>query len=324
MALVLTSLVAVGCGDDGPTAGTRTTKPVSSRVRTPLPEALSQGKSEPSDPQAGSRLPLARRMSNVPAPARHEVAALTVRPAAQRLSEGRSGAGTTGGPDADYDQFVHGVLPLINNFWQKKTKEVVASTAYRPPGHLVEYSGSDSPGCIGEKSRDMSGNAYYCASVIPPDRCTTVSANQGYCVGEDVIAWDKPGLLLPFFRQIGDLAGALVLAHEWGHLIQARVFPQFNYKTAIRTELQADCYAGAWALGMKRQGRVNVGSFNQTLDLFENVGGGDEAWLDQDSHGNKYQRIRSFTQGFEEDARGCIGAPFDATLERIGLGKEST
>ena len=167
----------------------------------------------------------------------------------------------------------------------------------------------------------MSGNAYYCASLIPAESCTTVSANQGYCVGEDLIAWDKPGLLLPFFAQIGDLASALVLAHEWGHLIQARVLPRFNYRTTIRNELQADCYSGAWALGMKRQGRVNVGSFNQTLDLFENVGGGDEAWLDADSHGNKYQRIRSFTQGFEEDVRGCIGAPFDATLRRIGLGK---
>jgi uncharacterized protein len=320
---MLTGIVAMGCGDDGPTAGSGKTKPVSSRVRTPLPEALSQGQSEPSHLQTGSRLTLARRVSNLSAPARHQVATLTVRPAAQRLSEARSVGGTSRSSEAAYDQFVRGVVPLINNFWQKKTQEVVQSATYRPPGHLISYNGSNSPGCVGKKSRDMRGNAYYCASLIPAKSCTTVSANEGYCVGEDAIAWDKPGLLLPYYRKIGDLASALVLAHEWGHLIQARVFPEFNYKTTIRNELQADCYAGAWALGMKRQGRVNIGSFNQALPLFESVGGNSEAWLDPDSHGTQYQRIRSFTQGFEEDAQGCIGAKFDARLEGIDLGKES-
>jgi predicted metalloprotease len=129
--------------------------------------------------------------------------------------------------------------------------------------------------------------------------------------------------MLPFYRQIGDLATALVLAHEWGHLIQTRVFPQYAYTTTIRNELEADCYAGAWAREMQRQRRVDIGAFNQTLDLFESTGGSGDAWLDPDSHGNKFQRIRSFTQGFEQGARGCIAPKFDSMLRRVGLGKES-
>lgn len=321
--LVLTVVLALGCGDDGNNSADRKAEPVDIRIRSPLPEALSQGEEKPADRDAGDSQGLARRLSDVSAPARREVSRLDVLPAKQRQAA-ETTAGAPGASDADYDEFISAVLPLINEFWKKKTKQVVRRARYVPPGHLVSYNGSDSPGCDGDTSEDMSRNAYYCVSLIPADRCTTVSPNRGYCAGEDIIAWDTPGLLLPFYRQIGDLASALVLAHEWGHLLQARVFPRFNYATVIRIELQADCYAGAWALGMQRQGRVDIGAFNQTLDLFESLGGNGEAWLDPESHGNKYQRIRSFTQGFENDARGCISARFDAMLERIGLGQEGS
>ena len=72
------------------------TKPVSSRIRAPLPEALSEGETKPADPQTGSPVRRALRVSNLPAPERHEVARLAVRPGAQGLSEGGSGVDTTG------------------------------------------------------------------------------------------------------------------------------------------------------------------------------------------------------------------------------------
>jgi hypothetical protein len=133
----------------------------------------------------------------------------------------------------------------------------------------------------------------------------------------------------------GEFAQPYVLAHEYGHHIQDITGIEADMRRAqqrdpdqanalsVKLELQADCYAGAWALEMKRQGRVDVGAFNQTLDLFEKTGGSGDAWLDPDSHGNKFQRIRSFTQGFEEDATGCTGAAFDAMLGRVGLDRET-
>jgi predicted metalloprotease len=325
---VLVALIVAGCGNSShktPRTAVKAkqqVKTASGPVDTPLPEALNTGGGTPADRSAGKQVPLAPQASALGAPARKKVATIDVRPAAQRLQAQESNAVPPNGTNADYEQFVRAVVPLINDFWQQKAKRVSPGTRYQPPGHLVSYNGTDAPGCAGKKSADFAGNAYYCPVVIPPAQCRRVAPNNGYCIGEDIIAWDTPGLLLPYFREIGDLATALVLAHEWGHLIQARVFPQFDYHTVIRRELQADCYAGAWALGMQRQGRVDLGSFNQTLDLFEKIGGSGDAWLDPASHGNKFQRIRAFTQGFENDAKGCIGGRFDAVLQRVGLAPE--
>ena len=52
--------------------------------------------------------------------------------------------------------------------------------------------------------------------------------------------------MAPLFEEFGDFTVALVLAHEWGHAIQARYgFDDFNSPTVV-SELQADCFAGGW------------------------------------------------------------------------------
>jgi uncharacterized protein len=316
IAIGLTALAA-GCGDDGPSKKDAPVKAVGGRLKTPVPEALDEGARKPSDLDAGKPVPLVSSPSKLAPPDRRLTQSLDVRPREQRLAAAQD----PGEPSAEgpYDEFIRAVVPLIDQYWERKTRRLVGSAAYEPPAHLVSYDGEDSPGCLGERTAEMRGNAYYCASLHPVATCTTVAPNQGYCAGDDVIAWDRSGLMLPFFEQVGDLATALVLAHEWGHLVQARMYPSFLYDTTIRHELQADCLSGAWALEMRRQGRVNIGAFNQTLDLFDTVGGEGEAWLDPSSHGNKFQRIRAFTQGFEADAKGCIGRPFDRMLGRVGL-----
>jgi predicted metalloprotease len=321
--VIVAALAVAGCGSGNGGGGASTATVPEGKVQSPLPEAVSGDNTKPADRSAGSPVPQAPRLSALAPAARKQVAAMDVRPAPQRAAAAQGSAAPPEASQANYDRFVRAVIPLINSFWEKKTREFSPTARYEPPGDLIAYAGENSPGCAGETSAGASHNAYYCASIVPYDRCATPARNLGYCSGKDIIAWDEPGLLLPFYRQIGGLAAALVLAHEWGHLVQARVYPQFNYKTTIRIELQADCYAGAWALEMKRQGRVDVGAFNQTLDLFETIGGPGEAWLDPSSHGNKFQRIRAFTQGFENDAEGCVGAQFDAVLDHVGLGAES-
>ena len=61
---------------------------------------------------------------------------------------------------------------------------------------------------------------------------------------------------------------------------------------------------------------------NEAVALFFDIGGPAQAWLDETSHGNKFQRNRAFIQGFEEDVRGCVGDKFDRRLEGMGIGKE--
>ena len=58
------------------------------------------------------------------------------------------------------------------------------------------------------------------------------------------MAWDEQELLPKLREQFGNFAPALVLAHEWGHAIQARV--GFETYQTIYMEQQADCFAGAW------------------------------------------------------------------------------
>ena len=78
-----------------------------------------------------------------------------------------------------------------------------------------------------------------------------------------------PRSLMPgLYTEFGDFAVALVLAHEWGHAIQSRA--QIG-GLGIMLELQADCFAGAWA------GHVDGGGSSllalQPGDLDEAMGG---------------------------------------------------
>ena len=313
--IVPLALAVAACGSSDKSSKGPSQK-AAAKMRAAKPEALTSAKSvKPANPGAGQAVPLSAANAQKPA-AKKQIESLGVRTHAARLGAGPEPS------EADYDKFIAGILPVINGFWERETQKVNGAAAYEPPGQLISYNLSASPGCQGDRSSDMSHNAYYCNSLDAPSKCTTVSKNGIYCSKGDVIAWDKEGLLLPYFRQIGSLAPALVLAHEWGHLAQFRIFPQYKYATTIRNELQADCYAGAWALDQKRQGRTNIGELNEAVALFFDIGGPDQAWLDESSHGNKFQRNRAFIQGFEEDVRGCVGQAFDKRLEGMGIGKE--
>lgn len=89
--------------------------------------------------------------------------------------------------------------------------------------------------------------------------CGTGSADMGpfYCSGDDSIYIDTS-----FFDQLeanygaenAPLAQLYILAHEWGHHIQAQlgILQQMDHNDLgpsgdmVRSELQADCLAGAW------------------------------------------------------------------------------
>ncbi|WP_455951789.1 KPN_02809 family neutral zinc metallopeptidase [Arcanobacterium haemolyticum] len=88
--------------------------------------------------------------------------------------------------------------------------------------------------------------------------CGTASSQQGpfFCPGDDTIYID-----VSFFNQLeslgaknAPLAQLYILAHEWGHHIQLQtgVLQQIDHRSSgpqssmVRSELQADCLAGAW------------------------------------------------------------------------------
>jgi len=136
---------------------------------------------------------------------------------------------------------------------------------------------------------------------------------------------------LGFFQELQDRFGAkdapfaraYVLAHEYGHHAQdllGDLSPGGNDTGAtgrsVRTELQADCYAGVWAHNAASTGFLQPLTPDQIAaadaaakavgddHIQQSSGGG----VDPDSftHGTSEQRVRWFTTGYDSgDPRNC-------------------
>jgi predicted metalloprotease len=127
------------------------------------------------------------------------------------------------------------------------------------------------------------------------------------------------------FGAPGDFAQAYVLAHEIGHHVQnvlgtsdrVRALqerrPDAANQLSVRLELQADCYAGVWANGIRAEGRLDAGDVEEGLGAAAAVG--DDRLQRQArggvnpesfTHGTSEQRMTWFRRGYENgDPRNC-------------------
>lgn len=165
-------------------------------------------------------------------------------------------------------------------------------------------------------------------------QCGTASNQTGpfYCPPEETVYVDPTffGLLRERFdASAGDLAQLYVLAHEYGHHVQNLLGVMSDHpdngsgpdSNGVRTELQADCFAGAWVGAMTEQeddagvpyleapteaqvrdalnAAATVG--DDHIQKSAGVGVNPESW----THGSSEQRQRWFTEGYQRGVNAC-------------------
>jgi predicted metalloprotease len=169
----------------------------------------------------------------------------------------------------------------IDSFWQQQFEN--EDVLYEPPLNFTAYTTEIETGC-GLATLD---NAFYCSA----DHSIYYDIN---FLGNELAT-------------NGDFGPVLIIAHEWGHLVQGLLgILDSTELLTIQTELQADCLAGVWSADADQRGLLEEGDLQEGINTLFNVRdprGTD--FFDPQAHGSAGQRIDAFNDGFEVGLDGC-------------------
>jgi predicted metalloprotease len=142
-------------------------------------------------------------------------------------------------------------------------------------------------------------------------RYADVRGNAFYCLKSNFIAYDDAFLMPKLADAFGTFAGAMVLAHEWGHAIQDRAGN--GEEATVYMEQQADCFAGAFLRHVADKEGAGAlvlapgdleASLGAMLAIRDAPG---QSAKDPNAHGSAFDRISAFQDGFESGTEKCAG-----------------
>ncbi|WP_157002122.1 neutral zinc metallopeptidase [Agromyces laixinhei] len=201
-----------------------------------------------------------------------------------------------------------GASASLEAYWQ--TEAPALGVAYNAPQDFILFEQAVTTACGAASSAT---GPFYC----PPDQIIYI----------DVSFYDE--LRSRFGASGGPLAEMYVIAHEWGHHVQnlagvlqrsqdGQTGPTSN---AVRVELQADCFAGAWAAEASRVADergvpflqpITKAQYADALSAASAVGDDRIQQVTQGqvtphsfTHGTSEQRIAWFETGYEQGAGAC-------------------
>lgn len=173
----------------------------------------------------------------------------------------------------------------LNDFWLQEFSS--AGWSYTAPYMLYSYNTSYETRC----GPTLPGNAFYCS----------LDHNVYYDVN----------LMRQVFAtaEFGDFGALTILAHEWSHAVQAQLAADLVPGAVMFQELQADCFAGAYAqfldAGRSSRLRLDEGDLEEGATFLYALGD-TLPWFDAEAHGSPYQRSLNFVIGLAEGIDACF------------------
>jgi predicted metalloprotease len=156
------------------------------------------------------------------------------------------------------------------------------------------------------------GYDYYAAEIVPISETVASSCGQfgpydnpaAYCPLDESVYYSVP-LGQDIQATVGDFAWITVLAHEWGHHVQVLlgIVPDYT----IDRELQADCFAGAYAQRALQQGFLQEGDVTEAVVM--TILSGDPVEMEEmvdGAHGSSDYRVTAFMEGYFNGAATCL------------------
>jgi predicted metalloprotease len=197
------------------------------------------------------------------------------------------------------EQFLTAVTQDVDAYWTKEFKasglpEPRVSYDWIPPGQTAASAcGDDSA-------------AAYC----PGDDTIYISEQFAGDIYDGALDQALPGSSQGYGRTLGDFAVAYIVAHEYGHQVQAELGRFQQQLPTEALELQADCYAGTWAKNAADANRLEDGDVQEALDAALAVGDFDAG--NPNHHGTPEQRAEAWQHGFQADGPAACDAYLNA------------